>query len=78
MGALSGLISIPVNAFISSQLKKDELQYQHKLDLILKQRELLLQHSLEMKRQKVEDNEIVQLRKRLEELEKLVSGKSNE
>jgi len=49
MGAFGGLITIPINAFVSWWLKRNEQQFQHKLDLIAKQRELLLQHELEMK-----------------------------
>lgn len=50
MGIFGGLLTIPVNAIFTFLLKRDELLYQHKLDLILKQRELLLEHKLEMER----------------------------
>lgn len=50
MGMFGGLITIPFNAFFTFWLKRDELLYQHKLDLIAKQRELLLEHKLEMER----------------------------
>jgi len=50
MGIFGGLLTIPINAYFTYWLKRDELLYQHKLDLISKQRELLLEHKLEMQR----------------------------
>jgi hypothetical protein len=50
-------------------LKRDELEYSHKLELIAKQRELLLQHKLEMER-RGKDKVIDQISMRLENLEK--------
>lgn len=68
MGFFGGLITIPINALINSLLKRDEMEYSHKLESIAKQRELLLQHKLEMeKRQK--DKLVDQISKRLENLE---------
>ena len=54
MGLLGGILTIPINAIFSYLLKRDELLYQHKLDLIAKQRELLLEHELELKRLEIE------------------------
>lgn len=47
MGIIGGLISTPLNAIFSWYLKQEEISYQHRLDLILKKRELLWQHYLE-------------------------------
>ena len=66
MGIFGGLLTIPVNAVFTFFLKRDELLFQHKLDLILKQRELLLEHKLEIERHSTQrqqgDNENLQPR----------------
>jgi hypothetical protein len=69
MGFFGGLISIPINALFNYWLKRDELEYSHKLESIAKQRELLLQHLLEMERR--EKNKLAdQISRRLENVEK--------
>jgi hypothetical protein len=50
MGLMGGFITIPLNALMSWSLKRDEQLYQHKLDMIAKKRDLLLQHKLEIER----------------------------
>jgi hypothetical protein len=69
MGFFGGLISIPLNALFNYLLKRDELEYSLKLESIAKQRELLLQHKLEMERRQ-KDKLVDQISKRLETLEK--------
>ena len=69
MGFFGGLITIPINALFNYWLKRDELEYTHKLESIAKQRELLLQHRLEIER-RGKDRLINQISKRLENLEK--------
>jgi hypothetical protein len=69
MGFLGGLLTIPINALLNSWLKREELDYSQKLESIAKQRELLLQHKLEMER-KGKDKLMDQISKRLENLEK--------
>jgi hypothetical protein len=69
MGFFGGLITIPIIALFNSWLKREELEYASKLESIAKQRELLLQHKLEMER-RGKDKIIDQLSKRLEKLEK--------
>lgn len=69
MGFFGGLVTIPIHAIFAFWLKRDELKYAHKLDLIAKQRELILQHKLEMER-KAKDPDIVELKSRLDKLEK--------
>lgn len=69
MGFFGGLITIPIIALIYYWLKREELEYSNKLESIAKQRELLLQHKLEMER-RGKDKIIDQLSKRLENLEK--------
>ena len=69
MGFFGGLITIPINALFNYWLKRDELEYSHKLERIAKQRELLLQHKLEIER-RGKDKLIDQISKRLENLEK--------
>ncbi len=68
MGFFGGLITIPINAMFNYWLKRDELEYLQKLENITKQRELLLQHKLEMEK-RGKDNLIDQISKRLENLE---------
>lgn len=70
MGIIGGLISIPINALIMWKLKHDEIYYQHKLDIIAKERELLLQHKLEMTRKKQDDVDIIALKDAIKRLEK--------
>lgn len=69
MGFFGGLITIPISALFHYWLKRDELDYSLKLESIAKQRELLLQHKLEMER-RGKDKLAGQLSKRLEDLEK--------
>jgi hypothetical protein len=69
MGLFGGLITIPIIALINYWLKRDELEYSQKLESIAKQRELLLQHKLELER-RGKDKLIDQISKRLENLEK--------
>ena len=69
MGFFGGLLTIPINALFNYWLKRDELQYYEKLESIAKQRELLLQHKLEMER-RGKDKLISQISRRLEKLEK--------
>jgi hypothetical protein len=69
MGFLGGLLTIPINALFNSWLKREELEYSQKLESLAKQRELLLQHKLEMER-RGKDKIIEQFSKRLENLEK--------
>jgi len=72
MGLFGGLITIPVNALFNYWSKRDELEYSLKLESIAKQRELLLQHKLEMER-RGKDKLIDQISKRLDNLEKNLS-----
>ena len=67
-GFIGGLISIPLNAFFAYFLKRDELSYAHKLDIIADRRKLLLEHKLEMQK-KGRDTEINSLIRRLEKIE---------
>ena len=69
MGFFGGLLTIPINALFNYWLKRDELEYYEKLESIAKQRELLLQHKLEMEK-KGKDKLMDQISKRLENLEK--------
>ena len=69
MGFLGGLLTIPINALVNARLKREELEYSQKLESIAKQRELLLQHKLEMEK-RGKDRLIDQISKRLETLEK--------
>lgn len=50
MGLLGGLLTIPINAIFAYALKRDELEYANRLESIEKNRELLLQHKLELQR----------------------------
>jgi hypothetical protein len=69
MGFFGGLITIPINALFNYWLKRDELDYSHKLETIAKQRELLLQHKLEMERRG--KNQLIDgISRRLENVEK--------
>lgn len=69
MGFFGGLLTIPLNALFNSWLKRDELETSQKLESIAKQRELLLQHQLEIEKKR-NDKLIEQISKRLENLEK--------
>lgn len=69
MGFFGGLITIPINAIFNYWLKRDELEYSHKLELIAKQRQLLLEHKLEMER-RGKDQAIEQISQRLEQIER--------
>ena len=69
MGFFGGLLTIPIHALLNDWLKREELEYSQILEGIAKQRELLLQHRLEMER-RAKDNLIDQISKRLENLER--------
>lgn len=69
MGVIGGLFSIPINAYILWRLKRDELYYQHKLEVIAKERELYLQHRLEMKLRERDQGEIAELKATVAKLE---------
>lgn len=69
MGFFGGLITIPINALFNYWSKRDELEYSQKLESIAKQRELLLQHKLEIER-RGKDQLVDQISKRLQNLEK--------
>ena len=69
MGFFGGLLTIPINALFNYWLKRDELEFYEKLESIAKQRELLLQHKLEMER-RGKDKLMGQISRRLENLEK--------
>lgn len=71
MGFFGGLLTVPIHAMLNSLLKRDEADYSQKLESIAKQRELLLQHRLEMER-RAKDQLRDQITKRLENLEKAV------
>ena len=73
MGIIGGIITLPINAIISWRLKRDEQLYQHKLDVIAKSRELLLQHKLEMERE-AKDDEIAKLKKAIEQIEQRLNN----
>lgn len=73
MGFFGGLLTIPIHALFNYYLKRDELEYSQKLESLAKQRELLLQHRLEMER-RVKNNLIEQISKRVENLEKKSSS----
>ena len=69
MGFFGGLLTIPINALFHYWLKRKELEYYEKLESIAKQRELLLQHQLEVEK-RGKDKLMDQISKRLEILEK--------
>lgn len=77
MGALSGLITLPLNAFILWNIKHKELSYQHELDVIAKERELLLQHRLEMEKLEHSNNDLVELKATIKKLEQKLSRKTS-
>lgn len=84
MGLLGGFFTIPINALISWWLKRDEQLLQHKLDMIAKQRELLLQHQYEQREMVLQhqleisrtarDDELVDLKAAIVRLEQRVFG----
>jgi len=77
MGLIGGLITIPINTIASWWLKREEQKYQHKLDVIAKQRELILQHKLEIQRTKRSD-ELSELKISITKLEKeFRNGRNN-
>ena len=69
MGFFGGLLTIPINALFNYWMRRDELEYIQKLESIAKQRELLLQHKLEMERRGT-DKLVDPISRRLENLEK--------
>ena len=69
MGFFGGLLTIPINALFHYWLKREELEYYETLESIAKQRELLLQHQLEVEK-RGKDKLMDQISKRLEILEK--------
>jgi hypothetical protein len=73
MGFFGGLLTIPIHVLFHYYVKRDEEDYSQKLESIAKQRELLLQHRLEMER-RVKNNLMEQISRRLETLEKKSSS----
>jgi ABC-type nickel/cobalt efflux system permease component RcnA len=71
MGAISSVLTIPVNAWILWKLKRGEQDHQHKLDIIAKEKELVLQHRLEMKRMQQSDfhHEITVIKETIKKIE---------
>ena len=69
MGLIGGLITIPINTYFSWLLKKEEIKFQHRLDIIAKKQELLLHHRLDVERDGLA-REIDELRNKLSLLEK--------
>ena len=71
MGALSGIFTIPINAWILWKLKRDEQDHQHKLDIVSKEKELVLQHRLEMKRIQESDyrHDIIAIKANIKKIE---------
>jgi len=69
MGAISGLITLPLNAYILWNLKRNEISYQHKLDVIAKERELLLAHRLELKKIEQGNNDLNEVKASIRKLE---------
>jgi len=73
MGIVGGLITIPINAYFSKQIKRDEILLQHELDGIAKTRELILQHELEMTRNGT-GNEIAEIKAAVARLERRIGN----
>jgi len=69
MGALGGLVTIPLSGLVSWLFKREEQLLQHKLDLIAKDRELFLAHKLEMEKLG-KDNELASIREDVAKLQK--------
>jgi hypothetical protein len=59
MGFLGGLLTIPINAIVTWALKRDELSFKHRLDLIAKKQELILQYKLDMQKSEVEAKRVI-------------------
>jgi hypothetical protein len=84
MGLLGGLITIPISTFFSIRQKRDEIAYQHRLNLIEKEKELYLQHRLEIKRLEREkelntkDTGSSKASEKVEELDKRISNLENQ
>lgn len=74
MGIVGGLISTPLNAIFSWYLKQEEVSYQHRLDLILKKRELFWQHHLEGTSAGRVVDEIAYLNAKVERLSKKIQS----
>ena len=74
MGFIGGLFTISFKSYFDHRLKKDELAYAHKLAIVEKKKELLLQHKLEMARKANENSQIDNIIKRLEKLEKVIDN----
>lgn len=77
MGALGALIMTPVNAYIVWRLRRDEIAYQHKMDVIAKERELFLQHRLEMRRRENLEADVAQLKDTVKRLEEKLGAKND-
>jgi hypothetical protein len=60
MGFLGGLLTIPINAIVTWTLKRDEISFKHRLDLIAKKQELILQYKLDMQKSEAEAKRAVQ------------------
>jgi hypothetical protein len=77
MGLVGGLITLPINALFSWMLKKEELNLQSKL----KAREMQLQIQLDIKKEKelqrLRQNEISDIKSRIENLENSISRLSS-
>lgn len=76
MGILGSFVSVPFHLLISSHFKHEEQAYQHKLDIIAKQRELLLQHKLELERHG-KSREFDDMKKRVVSLEEAIRELNN-
>jgi hypothetical protein len=74
IGVISTLTSIFINVLLLQKSRRDEQLYQHKLDIVAKERELFLQHRLEMKRREQPDGEIAELKAAIKRLEQRLSN----
>jgi len=71
----TAVFSTAINAYFLSELRKEEIRLQSRLDDIAKKRELLLQHDLEYKIKALENDKISKLENSIAEiLEKLNNG----
>ena len=68
MGFFRCLLTIPIIDLFNTWLKRDELEYLQKLENVAKQRELILQHQLEIER-RGKHQLIDQISRRVENLE---------
>jgi hypothetical protein len=59
MGFLGGMLTIPINAIVNWALKRDELSYKHRLDMIAKKQELILQYKLDMQKSEAESKRAI-------------------